>query len=48
MNAQAINMRAVATGEKMKGLISAGGLLYIGFLALIIVFALASPVFLTP
>ena len=48
MNAQAIGLRQPAASRLLKRLISSGGLLYVGFLALIVIFAFASPVFLTP
>ena len=44
--------RALSTpsrpGAALKRLVASGGLLYVGFLVLIVVFAVASPVFLTP
>ena len=44
--------RALSTpsrpGAALKRLLASGGLLYVGFLVLIVVFAVASPVFLTP
>ena len=44
--------RALSTpsrpGAALKRLVASGGLLYVGFLVLLVVFAVASPVFLTP
>ena len=48
MNAQAIGLRQPAVRRLLKNTVSSGGLLYVGFLALIVIFAFASPVFLTP
>lgn len=48
MNAQAIGLQHPAASRLLKNLVSSGGLLYVGFLALIVIFAFASPVFLTP
>ena len=47
MNAQTA-ARAPAASNPLLSLISSGGLLYVGFAVLIVVFAIASPVFLTP
>ncbi len=48
MNAQAIGLRQPAVMRLLKNTVSSGGLLYVGFVALIVIFAFASPVFLTP
>lgn len=48
MNVQANALRQSAANRLLKNTVSSGGLLYVGFLALIVIFAFASPVFLTP
>lgn len=48
MNAQTAAAHAPAASNPLLSLISSGGLLYVGFAVLIVVFAIASPVFLTP
>lgn len=48
MSTPAISLRPASTGSPLGRFIASGGLLYAGFLVLIIVFAIASPVFLTP
>ena len=48
MNAQIAAARTPAASNRLLSLISSGGLLYVGFAVLIVVFAIASPVFLTP
>ena len=48
MNPQAIPLQPPAGSRQLKKIVASGGLLYVGFLALIVIFAFASPVFLTP
>ena len=49
MNASSRNLSTPSRpGAALKRLVASGGLLYVGFLVLLVVFAVASPVFLTP
>ncbi len=48
MNSPAISLKAPRAGSPLGRFISSGGLLYAGFVVLILVFAIASPVFFTP
>ena len=48
MNTQTVTVRPTSGSKPLKALVASGGLLYVGFAALIVIFAIVSPVFLTP
>ena len=48
MNKQVEGQRPGVSLDLVKSFLTSGGMLYVGFVALIVVFAIASPVFLTP
>lgn len=48
MNTQVEGQRPGASLDSVKSFMTSGGMLYVGFVALIVIFAMASPVFLTP
>jgi ribose transport system permease protein len=48
MNPPVINLNMTSSMSPLGRFISSGGLLYVGFVLLIVIFAIASPVFLTP
>lgn len=48
MNKQVEGQRPGVSLDLVKSFLTSGGMLYVGFFALIVVFAIASPVFLTP
>ena len=48
MNTQTVTVRPKSGSKSLKALVASGGLLYVGFAALIVIFAIVSPVFLTP
>lgn len=48
MNTQVEGQRPGVSWDLVKSFMTSGGMLYVGFVALIVIFAIASPVFLTP
>ena len=48
MNTQVEGQRPGVSLDLVKSFMTSGGMLYVGFVALIVIFAIASPVFLTP
>ena len=48
MNTPVEGQRPRVSWDLLKSLMSSGGMLYVGFVGLIVIFAIASPVFLTP
>lgn len=48
MNKQVEGQRPGVSLDLVKSFLTSGGMLYVGFVALIVIFAIASPVFLTP